>query len=580
MKKLKKLLSIVLAVAMVMSLAVTVSAYTITITDDTEDYEYTAYQVFAGDLTGTTLTNIVWGDDIDSTDETSLLTAIAAIVDTSTSPYTYPFANCSNASDVATALSGYTYDQAVVQAFADVIRGYVKSGSGTTSGAYISGTGYTISNLEAGYYLVENTSVPTTDGAYTRYLLTVVSDTPISVKRDVPSMTKKVQETNDSTGDVSDWQDVADYDIGDDVPFRLTGTVADNISSYNTYQYIFHDKMSTGLDFNSNSVVVTIYSIDGSSVQVDTSTGEVTISDTATGSVVDATCYEVITTSASDGCSFEIKFTDLKSATASGSSITIDANTLVVVTYTAELLDTADLGNNGNPNTAKLEYSNNPNWDGTGTEETGETPWDTVVVFTYEVVANKVKASDNSSLVGATFTLYKMVEETSTFDATKGYYTYDETTGEYTASIDSTAVTGTTYFYFKEVKSIDGTALSTFTFTGIDEGYYKLVETKEPDGYNKIDDMYFTVESTFKTETGVTPVENLADISAYLDTLTGTADTTNLGSTLINFSSDVTEGTVTTSVANSSGSTLPGTGGMGTTIFYVVGGVLVLGAVV
>ena len=113
----------------------------------------------------------------------------------------------------------------------------------------------------------------------------------------------------------------------------------------------------------------------------------------------------------------------------------------------------------GNTNVSKLEYSNNPYGDGTGV-----TPEDKVIVITYNLIANKVDGN-NAPLEGAGFTLYKL----------------DSTTGDYVAV--GNEITGVTTFYFK----------------GVDAGQYKLVETTVPAGYNKADDLVFSVEATYDT---------------------------------------------------------------------------------
>ena len=110
----------------------------------------------------------------------------------------------------------------------------------------------------------------------------------VTTKEDRPELEKKVKEKNDSTGAESDWQDAADYDIGDNVPFQLTGTVDAKYDNYGSYYYAFHDTMSDGLTFNADSVTVTV---DGTAV---------------------TTGYEVVTEDLDDSCTFEVRFADLK----------------------------------------------------------------------------------------------------------------------------------------------------------------------------------------------------------------------------------------------------------------------------
>ena len=187
-----------------------------------------------------------------------------------------------------------------------------------------------------------------------------------------PLFEKKVEDINDSnTSDYTNWQDSADHDLNDAVPFKLTATIADNFADYTVYKFVFHDDQSAGLTFNPNSVKVTV-----GGVEMDSG-------------------YTVKTSDLTDGCTFEIEIPNLVGV--SGASAGAD----VVVTYTATLNDDAVMGEAGNPNQARLEYSNNPH----GTS-TGKTNWDKVIVFTYNVTANKVD-NEHNTLKGAAFALYK-----------------------------------------------------------------------------------------------------------------------------------------------------------------------------
>ena len=114
-----------------------------------------------------------------------------------------------------------------------------------------------ITGLEPGYYLIKDKdSSLTGDEAYTEYILNIVADTTITPKTDVPSVEKKVKDTNDTTGDTTGWQDSADYDITDAVPFQLTATLPVNVESYKSYFLKFDDTLSQGLDFNEGTATV------------------------------------------------------------------------------------------------------------------------------------------------------------------------------------------------------------------------------------------------------------------------------------------------------------------------------------
>ncbi len=331
----------------------------------------------------------------------------------------------------------------------------------------------------------------------------------ISPKGNVPYFEKKVKDTNDTTGETSGWQDSADYDIGDAVPFKLEGTVASNYDDYKTYYFAFHDQAEKGLTFNPGSVKV---SVDGTQIP--------------------STDYQLVTnTNPTGGYTFEVVFANLKEIS------TVKANSKITVEYTATLNDNAFLGSKGNVNKANLEFSNNPNeQQQTGVKPgTGETPYDSVIVFTYQVVVNKVKADNTTALTGAEFTLEKVLKDGSK----------------------------------KNVAVVKNTAGTTFTFKGLDDGKYILTETVTPATYNTIDPIEFTVTADHKI------VWDGANRTGVLTGLTG-----NAASGTVTFTASTDEGSLTTKVVNQRGATLPGTGGIGTTIFYVIGGLLMAAAAV
>ena len=207
---------------------------------------------------------------------------------------------------------------------------------------------------------------------------------------------------------------------------------------------------------------------------------------------------------------------------------------MIRVEYASKLNQNAVIGGNGNLNKAQLEYSNNPRSE----TDTDRTVWDNVVVFTYKVVVNKYANSvgENNKLEGAEFTLTKKLKDGTT---------------------KSIAV----------VKSEGGVQ---FIFKGLDDGQYILTETKTPEGYNTIAPIEFTV--TANHEISWDGAGNRSDL---LTSFSGTA-----ASGEITFTTDKGTGALTTDVINKSGTTLPSTGGMGTTVFYVVGGGLMAVAVV
>lgn len=476
MKHAKKFASLLLALVMVLGLSITASAegttYSITINNSAEGHTYEAYQIFAGDLSGTTLSNIVWGSGVSEAGQTALGNAAAKAETLKT--------------------------EADAKAFAKEVAPYLTTAAGSAS--TVTDGKYVISGLAAGYYLVKDRDNSLTgNDAYTDYIIKVVGNATATPKSDVPEVEKKVKDTNDSTGETSGWQDSADHDIGDSVPFQLKATLADNVSSYTTYKVVFHDTLSKGLTYNNDAKVY----IGGTKTNGFTVTPTVNADGTTT---------------------LTVSCDDVKALGAGNSSV-------ITVEYTAKLNNNAVLGSAGNPNKVYLEYSNNPNKSEAGNNETGNTPEDVVIVFTYKTIINKVDGEGNP-LTGAEFTLEKYNKKTEKWEA------------------------------ITVVKNDDGT---TFTFSGLDDGNYRLTETKTPAGYNTIDPIEFTV----------TAEHDVLSDNPALTSLSGKATTGELA-----FTSDTTAGSLSANVVNKAGATLPETGGIGTTIFYVVGGILVVGAVV
>lgn len=447
---------------------------TITFPTDTkyQDHTYEVYQIFTGDLSDGVLSNVKYGENGAKTKGTEVTAA-----------------ELKQLTDVN--VEGKT-DQDKL----DVIKMFARLDSTPITTLTKTSTTY---SAAPGYYLIKDKdgSVSGND-ANTLYITKVVGDVIISPKSDVPSFQKKVKDTNDTTGDTTGWQDSADYDIGDKVPFQLKATLPNNYADYKTYYLAFHDMEETGLSFNADSVKVYVDS-----------------------APVDSDKYTVKTTGLTDGCTFEVVFTDLKTAVAAaknGSVITVD--------YTSTLTEQAVLGNQGNKNEAKLQFSNNPNFEQGGeSTPTGETPWDNVIVFTYKVVVNKVN-ENKEALKGAAFKLEKKIKDAD-----------NQFVKEFTAGKDTS-----------------------FTFSGLDDGDYILTETTTPAGYNTIKPITFTVTADHKVEW---TTEERTDV---LTSLNG-----NAASGEITFAADESAGSLTADVVNVKGSNLPSTGGMGTVMLYVAG---------
>lgn len=499
MKRVKRVLAPLAAFALVLAMAVPAWAegaeatYTLTINNANGTYE--AYQIFSGDLSEKeagkkVLSNIQWGSGVDAKKVVGV-----------------------NAATKAESLK--TAD--IAESFAEDLVSNSKLSSVKATAPAKNGTAV-FTGLSAGYYLVKNSSIDS-GKTYTDFILEVVGNTTANHKGDVPDVEKKVEEKNDSTGAATTWGATADYDVGDEINFELTGTLPESYGRYANYKYVFHDTM-THMTYKDGSVKV-YYVKGGNTTRNEINSGFASTWDNGAKKLT-------------------VTFDNLKTAVprlAHGDKI--------VVTYTATLDANAVVGGNGNPNKVKLEYSNNPNGDGTG-----ETPEKTVVVFTYKTIINKVtKGTDgnNVPLAGAEFTLSKFIASES---------------GSDTVTVNDTEYHGTWNRGVTVTPTNTGNIANVFTFSGLDAGIYRLTETKTPEGYNTIDPVYFEIVAT-NNETKVTSMEGKA-----------------VNGSEISFTANETSGSLSADVINNAGTTLPSTGGMGTTVFYVVGGGLMAVAVV
>lgn len=383
----------------------------------------------------------------------------------------------------------------------------------------------------AGYYLflTDDNSIGTKEDysnkkqTGTSPIFAIVGGTGVNVteKTGIPTVTKEIKDDKPN----SNWADKADSQAGQNVKYRLTGTVASNIATFNNYYYQFHDTLSAGLQANKESVEVTIYKDRNDS----------------TGTVIkrDDNKYTVDCTAQADGSSLlTVTFDDLKAA-----GVVLTPDSKVVVTYTAYLdSEKAVVGGTGNDNKVKLIYSNNPMSDGKG-----ESVPDTVRDYTYALKLVKEDSADNTRLKDVKFTIRATgADELETGKVGVQY-------------VQENGSLGTDEHQFKT------NASGEISVTGLDAGTYTVheVEGSNP-GYNTLDDFTFTI-----TAEGLGELEGATfDGNTDPNTLRVTAGKD--GSTLVTPSVD--GGTVTLTVMNKKGSNLPLTGLNGVTFTWIAGG--------
>ena len=369
-----------------------------------------------------------------------------------------------------------------------------------------------------GYYLIKNTSVGEGE-VFTDYILRVVGDVKVNPKSGKPTLDKQIKHN-----DNGEWGVVGDNQIGDTVEFRTITTVP-IVSGYTQYTYVIHDEMSAGLTSN-------VRSNEDVTIKVNDET------------VLDKNYYTVTV----DGTNAN-KFTvtvDVLNAIKDGKMV--EGNTLYTY-YTGILNENAKVYNDGKQeNNAYLEYSNNPHDHTT----TNSTPVKVVYDWTFKMGVKKVDGADDTPLTGAKFVLSKekncdlgaIGDDGQPHNTDNLISLIKNSDGSYTV-----APAGHTGTYVMTAGNI--------TIKGLDDAtVYYLYETKAPAGYNRL--------------TAAVRFEITATYSDAGDNCTSVTATVN---------NDV-QSSVSVNVRNNKGSTLPSTGGIGTTLFYVIGGGLMAVAAV
>lgn len=378
---------------------------------------------------------------------------------------------------------------------------------------------FTIAGLDYGWYMADEEGTDISGSHAAASLLMVSTAAPsvqIKVKSDYPQLIKQIEEDDGTAG----WNDIGDYQYGQAIPYRFETTLPD-VTGYETYLMRFHDRMDPALDFDPSSVAVTL---DKDGKQYRLSPQEFTITDTPTA---DET--------------FSVTIPDIKAiADREFGSFGQRVELTYSGVFNEGILDRQDQGKQGFENTVRLEFSNDPD-----SSQTGFTPWDTVVCYTYRL--NAVKHNENDvKLAGAKFRLYLDKDCQTELEFAKH---------------------GDVYLPAADAQDIVTDDEGSFRLDGLDQGTYWLREVQAPAGYHKLKD---PIEIT------ITP-GFVDDRHAYvaggqgLTDLTATAGGQDLETDPIQTSANL-------SVLNRTGSVLPSTGsGMTIVLFAAAAGLAVTG---
>ncbi len=538
MKRMKKVMALVLGLVMAMAMCMTAFAADTSLTiNTTAGHTYKIYQILKGDVSGLsdgagTLANVEVGSSV-----TDAAASAESIVN-----------DLMNKADGALGNAAYAY---------------VKDG---TAVATVTGTGEAVSTtLAEGYYVVTDEYTTTGTDSLSRYLVAVAGPTTMEPKTETPSIDKKIVDT-DKNAASDDGKKTDTAAIGDTIEYQIDGSVP-NHEGYTYYYYVVDDTLSKGLTLEEDSFSVKV----------------------GDSPLTKGSDYYVYTSTNQDGSTnFHLAFENIKAYT---------AGTAITIRYDAVVNEDAVIGTEPNTNTAKLIYSNNPSQSDRGDKEgvpgepggnvpTGETPDLITKTYVTQIKLTKVD-QDGNALNGAEFTLtgenltkVKFTTATQfTEDANGSYYKlkngaytetaptdatadlYDSTTTKYTKTTSTNVVEATGSAASKNVKAFVGDD-GILYFTGLDQGTYTLTETTTPTGFNTINPINFTINGRIS---GATATEG--------GSITWSSDNTDL-------SWDEADQTFKITVENIAGKLLPSTGGIGTTIFYVAGTILVLGAAV
>jgi len=534
------------------------SEYKITVKNENQNISiagktYTAYKLFDATFSGDNAAYTI------TTDNYFYVNAKTTVLDTYFDFSDTTSATVKNVSVKPTKMnSAGTLSDADVRALADALKPYLTDSvpaTSKTSGQVEAGAEQVVLDVGApGYYIVDGTASPNgdTDQIVAAVALTNVKAVTINPKADAPSVDKKITKIHNSTDTVKTDGTAGTGSVGDKVEYELTSAVPD-MNGYSAYSFVFTDTMSKGLTFN-NDVAVTI---DGTP-----------ISSTASES---ATYYTVSPTGGSGAPTvITINFTNFILQKA-------NKGKAISVKYSATInQDAVQTGHEDN--TVTLKYSTNPYDSHNGTPEgaTGETPESKTDVYVTNVELTKVAADGSTLLTKAKFSITGQSTKVRIINqdmfvldenANPAYYRLKN--GTYSTDYNPAAADdydGTNKYAKITVVTKDNTTSdyvadgwvqsdSTLDFNGLGAGTYTIKELVAPDNYNLLE----------------SPISLVISFDYDTKTFSATVDGEN---------ATIENNVIKFKVKNTTGTTLPSTGGLGTTLFYIGGSILVLAAVI
>ena len=538
MKTMKKIFALALAMVMLMALALPVMAadptYQIKILGSTsasaesaKDHTYEAYQILKGTVDPTAaetpgavvnLGDVHWGDNINYT---ALLTKLKG--DAFFGPGSdNMFSSVTTAQQFADVISATTFTTKYVEKLAHIMNQHLVGDPKATTDTAVKEPPY-ILTVPAGYYLIKDKKDSLTDMEdkdYTDIILEVSKNVTINHKGSVPTVSKEVSELNHT------YKEYIDSATATTFYYKLTGTLPSDFDKYEEYAYKFVDTMGKGIKYLG---IEKIYAIYNNGTDLDLTTGaEITHEESSN--------------------KLTVSFPNLKH---DNNKHNFQPGNRIVVVYKAKLNKDAVIAKDGNPNEVYLEYSNDPQSEGTGTTSSDKTK-----VYTFGIQINKYDgASTTKKLKDVEFHLFRKVLGTGGVLENEYAIITNDIITDWTKDVNLAT---------KQKTNDEGI----ITIHGLDTGVkYYLEETAAAPSYNPIaEPIEFQLTPTVDGSGEITGLD-VTPSSYYNATPNSYKNGTDVLGVILN-------------IPNSQGAVLPTTGGMGTTLFYVLGSILVLGAVV